>query len=235
MDYASTVATAPGGWRRFELADLDRLPAAARKRALDAIPAEELQRAEAGDDDARERVRRGLFWTFVYHLAPESWDALAQAEPIHPSILDALPRARWAVDVGAGSGRLTAHLAGRCERVVAVEPALGLARLLRRHVPAALTVAAWAEALPLSGEWSDLTVACAAFGPDPGILDEMRRVTRRGGTMAFISPEEPERFEALGWQRVSAPAAPAPPHEAWIDEFFGGPHPPHEMVRLTRR
>jgi SAM-dependent methyltransferase len=176
-------------------------------------------------------VLRALFWTLVYHLEPARWDALARAEPIHPGLLEALPGApRSAVDVAAGSGRLTGHLAARCARVIAVEPALGLARLLRSNVPQAFAVAGWAEALPVRSGWSELTVSCGAFGPDAPVLEEMARVTHTGGVIALISPERPEEFAALGWRRLSLEPLPAPAHDTWIDEFFGPLDPPHEMV-----
>jgi ubiquinone/menaquinone biosynthesis C-methylase UbiE len=146
-------------------------------------------------------------------------------------VLAALPAGvERAVDVGAGTGRLTAHLVARCGRVIAVEPVLGMARILHVNVPQAVTVAAWAETLPIQTGWSDLTVACGAFGPDPTVLAEMQRITREGGTIALISPERPEAFEALGWRRLSVEPPAVPPHQGWMDEFFGPPDPPHEMV-----
>jgi len=65
------------------------------------------------------------------------------------------------------------------------------------------------------------------------VLRELRRVTEIGGIIALISPESPEWFEARGWRRLSAARAPAPAHEHWIDDFFGPPDPPHELV-MTR-
>lgn len=235
MDYAAAVQAAPAGWAHFDVDDLHRLPPAAARRALIGVPGDELRRVRTGDGPARDRLRRALFWTFVYHLEPERWEELAQAEPIHPELLAALPgEVDCAVDVGAGTGRLTAHLVTRCRRVLAIEPALGMARMLRDSLPQAVTVAAWAEALPIASGWSALTVACGAFGPDPAILDEMERITRDGGTIALISPEHPEVFASLGWRRLSLDPPAVPPHEAWIDEFFGPPDPPHEIV-IRRR
>ncbi|HET7379184.1 MAG TPA: methyltransferase domain-containing protein [Gaiellales bacterium] len=235
MDYAAAAQAAPAGWRRFDIEDLYRLPASVARRALMTVPSEERRRVQSGDADARERMRRALFWTFVYHLEAARWDELARAEPIHPDLLAELPsRVESAVDLGAGTGRLTAHLVTRSRRVVAVEPALGMARLLRANVPDAMTLSAWAEALPITSGWSELTVACGAFGPDPAILGEMERITRDGGFIALISPELPETFEAMGWRRLSMPPPTVPPHEQWIDDFFGPPDPPHEIV-IKRR
>jgi len=236
MDYEQAVAKAPRGWRHYEPRDLHRLPPGARTRELARIPPDEWRRFEAGESGAQERVLKAAFWSLVYHLDAERWDALAAVEPIDGRILKGLPSTRGlAVDVGAGSGRLTAHLLQRCGRVLAVEPARGLAALLKQRHPGASVVAGWAEALPVPDRVSHLTSACGSLGPDPAILDELRRVTAIGGVIALISPEAPEWFESEGWQRVSVEPAAPPPHESWIDEFFGPPDPPHELVMATVR
>ncbi len=234
MDYATAVATAPPGWRHFRIEDVKRLPRAVREHFLMSLPAGELHLARAGDSDAADRVVRALFWTLVYHLEPDLWDQLAQIEPIHPGIIASLPHSiQTCLDVGAGSGRLTQHLANRSERLIAIEPSIGLAKLLRGRLNGIETVAAWAESLPIRDGWSQMTAACGAFGPDPLILRELRRVTASGGMIALVSPEQPEWFEANGWQHHAVDPIPAPEHDPWIDEFFGPPDPPHDLV-MTR-
>jgi SAM-dependent methyltransferase len=223
VDYEEAVDTAPPGWRHFSIADVERLPDAVRRRELGRVP--------PGEPDAR--VVRGLFWTLVYHLEPRWWDELANAEPISPGLLEALPgNVGLAVDVGAGSGRLTQHLAARSRRVIAVEPSAGLREILAARLPGVEPVSGWAEALPLDSASADLTAACGAFGPDETILDELRRITAPGGLVALISPEHPEWFERRGWRRVDVAPARVPEHPAWLDEFFGPPDPPHELVML---
>ncbi|MBO0743832.1 MAG: methyltransferase domain-containing protein [Candidatus Dormibacteraeota bacterium] len=231
MDYAERVRTAPPGWRRYTVADIGRLPAAVRCHELAGAPPGELDRARAGDPSAADRVVKAMFWPLVYHLEPELWDALAAAEPIHPDILDHLdvPRAR-VLEVGAGSGRLTRVLARRAGGLVAVEPAGGLCRLLRRRLPEVTVVAAWADALPLPTGAFQLAASCASLGPDPAALTELARVTSPGGRVLLISPEHPEWFQARGWNRISHPRQPPPPHAHWIDGVFGPPRPPHEVV-----
>jgi SAM-dependent methyltransferase len=223
MEFEEAVATAPPGWRHFTIEDVGRLPAAVRAHELGRIPSGETE----------DRLLRALFWTLVYHLEPERWDELARHEPIHPELIELLPRdVQQAVDVGAGSGRLTAHLARRSRRTLAVEPSSGLRRMLRGRLPSVGLVAGWAERLPLRDGFSELTAACGAVGPDPAILAELRRVTAVSGTIALISPEHPEWFEAHGWQRTALPPAAAPAYPAWLEEFFGPLDPPHEMVTL---
>jgi SAM-dependent methyltransferase len=231
MEYERAVETAPPGWRHFTISDIDRLPDAVRDHELVRIPTSDRELLEAGDRKARERIVRACFWTLVYHLEPERWDALARVEPIHPGMLAALPTAPTRVlEVGAGSGRLTAHLAERFASLIAVEPAAGLARLLRSRLPDICVVAAWAEALPLPDGWSELTAACGLVGPDASVLSELERVTEVGGEIVLISPEQPEWFEGHGWRRRSFDPLPVPPHDEWIDSFFGRPDPPHELV-----
>ena len=221
MEFEEAVATAPPGWTHFKIDDVGRLPGSVR--------AHELARVPPGETD--DRVLRALFWTLVYHLEPERWDELARHEPIHPGLIDLLPRAvEHAVDVGAGSGRLTAHLTRRSRRTVAVEPSTGLGRLLRDRLPDVGLISGWADRLPLRDGFSELTAACGALGPEPAILAELQRDTASTGTIALISPEHPEWFEANGWHRTTLPPAPAPPHPDWLEEFFGPLDPPHEMV-----
>ena len=223
MDYEEAVAKAPPGWSHFSIDDVARLPQKVRRHELARVPPHEPD----------ERVLRALFWTLVYHLEPEKWDQLAGVEPIHPDLIAALPpRAATAIDVGAGSGRLTRHLVERCPEVVAIEPSNGLRAILTARLPAVRAVNAWAEALPIPDGWSELTSACGAFGPDTQIVGELQRVTKRGGHVALISPEQPEWFEANGWRRINAPPIAASPHAAWIEEFFGPLDPPHEMVLI---
>lgn len=233
MDYATAVATAPPGWRHFRIEDVERLSAPVREHSMASIPDGELQLARTGDQEAETRVLRALFWPLVYHLEPELWDRLAQIEPIHPGIIASLPHSiQTSLDVGAGSGRLTQHLATRAERVIAIEPSIGLANLLRKRLHGLETVAAWAEALPIRDGWSQMTAACGAFGPDALVLQELRRVTAVGGIIALISPEQPEWFEANGWQRHVMGRISSPEHDPRIDEFFGPPDPPHDIVMM---
>ena len=234
MDYERSVEQAPAGWRQFVIEDLERLPRDVRRHEFKFVPGTERKLLDAGDRAAVDRVRRAFFWTFVYHLQPERWDALAQIEPIHPDVIAALPASsRVGLDIGAGSGRLTKHLVSRCEHTVAVEPSAGLRAMIKDRLPSVEVIGGWADALPLADRCSDLTAACGALGPEPDVLRELERVTAVGGLMALISPECPEWFEAHGWDRMTAAKIALLDHEQWIDDFFGAPDPPREL--LTKR
>jgi SAM-dependent methyltransferase len=236
LDYERSIALAPNGWRHFTIEDIERLPQPVRRHELARVPHRDLELAARGDAVATERLLRACFWTLVYHLEPEKWDELSRCEPIHPDLLRALPdMVDVAVDIGAGSGRLTAHLVGRASRVVAVEPSAGLRAMLHARLPHVEVVAGWGECLPVRGHVSHLTTACGSLGPEPQVLAELVRVTAPGGSIVLISPEEPEWFEAHDWDRITLPPVPVPAHPAWIDEFFGPPDPPHEMVALRVR
>lgn len=231
MDYAERIRTAPPGWRRYTLGDVARLPAGVRRHELAGAPPGEFDRACAGDQPSAERLRKAMFWPCVYHLEPELWDALAGVEPIDPGLLEQLeiPPA-GVLEVGAGSGRLTAFLDANARGVLAVEPSLGLCRLLHRRLPTVSVVAAWAHALPVPNRSCELAISCSSVGPDPVVVAELARVTRPGGRILLISPEHPEWFQARGWRRISHQGPPPAPHAAWIDALFGPPRPPHEAV-----
>src|SRR5262249_57864198 len=92
-----------------------------------------------------------------YGLAPALWDRLAAAEPVASELLADLPAdGARVVEVAAGSGRLTAALAGRADRLIALEPCPPLRRLLRQRHPGVCVVAAVGHRLPIRSGWADL-------------------------------------------------------------------------------
>jgi hypothetical protein len=127
VDYFQAASTAPPGWERYSIDDVARLPS----QYLAAVPVGEREAAARGNTDATQRLRRALFWPMVYELEPELWDAISQAEPIHPSILAKLEiDGRRVLEVAAGSGRLTVYLCPRASELICVEPSSGLRSLL---------------------------------------------------------------------------------------------------------
>lgn len=236
MNYFNAAESAPQGAEKFSFSDLWRLPGPVLDRALEGVPEPEWALAEAGDETARRRVVRALFWTLVYHLEPRRWDALSRVEPIHPGVLAALPAAGCRVlEVAAGTGRLTSHLARVATEVVAVEPAAPLRDILAARLPAVRVLDGEAARLPLPDGWADLSVVCASLGPDLASLTEIERCTRGAGTVAFISPENPAWLEARGYlrRRFDRNQVAIAPHDPEIDAFFGPLDPPHELLLRT--
>ena len=113
------------------------------------------------------------------------------------------------LDAGAGCGRVTLPLARRARAVYAMDPAPPMLRLLERKVAAAdlrnveLLRGAF-HRVPLPDNSVDAVVACSAFGPlearggERG-LDELRRVTRPGGRIVIMWPEDPVWFMRHGF------------------------------------
>jgi len=168
-----------------------------------------------GDGDPQKDV--ALAWELLYRLEPELYDRLASAERLHPAIAGWLPPdVDRIAEVGAGTGRLTMELVKRGRRVVAVEPALPLRRILRRklakagHGDRARVIGGFFDRLPLPDDSADLVAACSAFTPAPGHggeagLAEMERVCRPGGCVAIIWPNHLDWLAARGYQYVSFP------------------------------
>ena len=139
---------------------------------------------------------------------------------------------RTVVDVGAGTGKLTRLLVPFGPRVIAVEPVPAMLEQLREAVPGVEAIAGTAEALPLPDESADaITVAQAMHWFDQSrALPELRRVLRRGATLALIwnvrDLRDPlqERLEAvLAPERANVPSQLERPWRGPLEEseLFG--------------
>jgi SAM-dependent methyltransferase len=235
VTYSELVSKAPPGAGEFSPADLTTLPAAVLAAGVRRMPSDERRLYQAGDREATARFVRALFWELVYHLRPNLWDELSQAEPIHPEVLAALPADGVRVlEVAAGSGRLTVHLAQRARSLIAAEPVAPLREILEARLPDIAVLDAHIEDVPVASGWADLTVACAGLGPEDAPFGDLERCTRAGGMLALISPREPDWFAAHGWRHLSFDPAEVeiPPHDPALEAFFGPLDPPHHL--LTR-
>ena len=169
----------------------------------------------SGDGDPQHDMV--LAWELLYRLEPELYDRLVSAERLHPGVVDWLPAGVDRIaEVGAGTGRLTMELIERGQRIVAVEPALPLRRILRRKLAAAdhgdrvMVKRGFFDELPLPDDFAGLVVACSAFTPAPGHggeagLAEMERVCAPGGCVAIVWPNHVDWLAARGYRYVSFP------------------------------
>jgi len=153
-------------------------------------------------------------WELLYRIEPGLYERLVAGERMHPGVLAWLPdRVACAVEVGAGTGRLTVELAPRCDRLVAVEPAAPLRSRLEARVSRLSGVEVcegFFERLPVEDGVADMAVACSAFtceaghGGDEG-LAEMLRVCAPGGLVVVIWPDDPAWLVARGFAHVEFP------------------------------
>jgi ubiquinone/menaquinone biosynthesis C-methylase UbiE len=91
------------------------------------------------------------------------------------------------LDVGAGTGALTAELVRRGAEAAAADPSPPFVAALERRLPGTDVQAAAAEQLPWPDEWFDAALAqlVLSFMNDaPAGVAEMRRVVRPGGVVA---------------------------------------------------
>ena len=117
------------------------------------------------------------------------------------------------LDLGAGTGKLTATLVARGAEVIAVEPDSAMLAELRRSLPAVRALSGSAEAIPLPDASVDAVVAgnamhwfdMAVAGP------EIARVLAPGGILAGLWNVMDDQVEwVAGLARVSGRAAIGP-------------------------
>ena len=102
------------------------------------------------------------------------------------------------LDLGAGTGKLTATLAGLHAEVTAVEPDPGMLVELRRNLSSVRSLPGSAEAIPLPDGSVDAVLAAQAmhwFDLDRA-LPEIARVLTQGGVLAALWNVDDDR---IGW------------------------------------
>ena len=196
--------------------------AARIERALppDARAAFARARQQTAEENARERAREALlstlFWDLIYWKTPDDYDRLTAGEQVHLGALD-VARVDDAVvlDAGAGAGRITQPLARRARLVYAMDAAPPLLRLLERKLAAANLrnvelLRGLFRRIPLPDDSVDTAISCSAFGPLEARggqrgLDELQRVTRPGGRIVILWPENPGWFMERAFRYVALP------------------------------
>jgi SAM-dependent methyltransferase len=136
----------------------------------------------------------------------EVYDRLRPGYP--PAALDwatAGVQVRNALDLGAGTGRLTMSLVDRGLAVLAVEPDARMRTVLARRLPG-VAVAGTAEAIPLGAGSMDAVFVGQAFHwfARPAADQEIARVLRPGGAVALLVNVNPDdaNFEDVLHRRV---------------------------------
>ena len=128
------------------------------------------------------------------HLA-RSFDTVAgeydRGRPVWPrAAIDWLlgPEPLDVLDVGAGTGKLTAVIAAAGHRVTAVEPMPRMREQLAARLPDVPRIAACAEQLPFAQDTFDAVLAGAAFHwfDAERALAEFARVLRPGGVVGML-------------------------------------------------
>ena len=148
--------------------------------------------------EAEDRLRHGSSFGAAAAAYAEHRPGYAEAavrwalEPVRDG------RPVRAVDIGAGTGKLTATLVGLGADVTAVEPDPQMLAELRRAMPAVRSVPGRAEELPLPDASVDAVLAGQAmhwFDMDRA-MPEIARVLRPGGVLAGLWNVDDDR---VGW------------------------------------
>lgn len=147
---------------------------------------------------------------------------------------------RTALDLGAGTGKLTRALMQTGVRVIAIEPGDAMRAELRRAVPDAEALRGAAEAIPLPDGSVDAVAVGQAFHwfRHDEALPEIRRVLRSGGGLGLIwndrDPDDPLHEELGG---LLAPFVPPGRggSESWTEPLLASTlFGPLEKARFTQ-
>lgn len=105
-------------------------------------------------------------------------------------------RAASVLELGAGTGKLTADLVRLGHDVLATDPLPEMLRLLAGRLPEVRTAVASAEDLPLPDRSVDVVVSAQAFHwfEPARALPEIARVLRPGGQIALVWNDRDERI-----------------------------------------
>jgi SAM-dependent methyltransferase len=136
------------------------------------------------------------------------------------------------VDVGAGTGKLTAQLRPTGARIVAIEPLAAMRAALAADLPEVEVFDGTAEDLPLADATADAIVVGQAFHwfDLEHALPELRRVLKLGGRLAVIwndldtRVDWVERFNAIIAVPREGTPHPSSAREADLGRLFGPRH-----------
>jgi SAM-dependent methyltransferase len=148
-----------------------------------------------------------------YERARPSYPRAAVRWMLGPDHLDV-------IDLGAGTGKLTAVLLTEGHQVVAVEPLEPLRARLTAALPTTQALSGYAENIPLPDRCADAVVAGQAFHWFDTVpaLEEIARILRPGGTLGLLWNF---RGDARAWMRdLAAMLGQDGLPEGWTQEFL---------------
>lgn len=130
---------------------------------------------------------------------PEDYECGRPGWPIDAVRVTGLPSTASVLDLGAGTGKLTRLLVSEFDRVVAVEPAEAMRRLLVAHCPEAVVLSGTAQQIPAADASVDAVYAAQAFHwfDEVAAVAEITRVLRPGGALVLM------------WNRPAGPWEPS--------------------------
>jgi len=127
-------------------------------------------------------------------------DAYDRSRPSYPQaavewLVGPGPTTARVLELGAGTGKLTALLSSLGHQVLATDPSEEMLRLLAVRVPQAAVAMAAAERVPVASRSVDVVVAAQAFHwfDRDRSLSETARVLRPGGRLALVWNHRDER------------------------------------------
>ena len=145
---------------------------------------------------------------------PEDYEQGRPGWPPAVADIPGLPPKATVLELGAGTGKLTRLLVRKFDRLIAVEPAEPMRRVLLPLCPEAEALGGTAQEIPLADRSVDAVYAAEAFHwfDDARALAEIARVLRPGGALVLM------------W---NLPAGPWEPSIANVEQFLHerGPKP----------
>ncbi len=119
---------------------------------------------------------------------PEDYERGRPGWPPGVVSLAGLPQTATVLDLGAGTGKLTRLLVPTFGRVIAIEPADAMRRMLETLCPGIESLAGTGQEIPLADASVDGIFAAQAFHwfDDERAVGEMARVLRPGGALVLM-------------------------------------------------
>jgi SAM-dependent methyltransferase len=158
---------------------------------------------------------------------PEDYERGRPGWPPGVVELSGLPRTATILDMGAGTGKLTRLLVRAFDRVVAVEPAEAMRRLLEEQCPKAEALPGTGQDIPLPAASVDAVFAGQSFHwfDDEAAVAEIVRVLRSRGTLVLLwnVPAGPWEPSTVPVETLLSEIGPPPGEVSYDPLDLGGP------------